>query len=162
SGICSRIAQGGRDSYFTTYRAEVVPELWFLTRKAQSRIFQAKTVPQILQKVFQGLQVTYQLKGHYEPPYASVHYHPTHFTLASTRMAEEGVVYFRKPPAGGHTMVVAAPPDAHPDVPFDPSATFAALDDTTVDEDRVTEWEKVQDLRSSKFLLWDHCFELPH
>ena len=27
---------------FTIYRAEIVPELWLLTRKAQSRIFQRK------------------------------------------------------------------------------------------------------------------------
>src|SRR5262249_52756211 len=28
--------------------------------------------------------------------------------------------------------------------------------------DRVHEWEKVQELRSGKYTLWDHCFELPH
>ena len=29
------------------------------------------------------------------------------------------------------------------------------------DEARVWHWEKIQDLRSGKYTLWDHCFELP-
>lgn len=27
---------------------------------------------------------------------------------------------------------------------------------------RVTGWEKVQEIRSGSYTLWDHCFELPH
>src|SRR5262249_5270661 len=44
SGIVSRVSQGTRDGDVTTYRAEVVPQLWFLTRKWQSRIFQHLSV----------------------------------------------------------------------------------------------------------------------
>src|SRR5215211_1631305 len=36
SGICCRVGQGGRDQTFTAYHLEVVPQLWFLTRIAQS------------------------------------------------------------------------------------------------------------------------------
>jgi Uncharacterized protein conserved in bacteria len=39
NGICSRIAQGERDKEFTSFRMEVVPRLWYLTRRAQSRFF---------------------------------------------------------------------------------------------------------------------------
>src|ERR1039457_6222316 len=34
-GIVSRMAQGARDQTFTTYRAEVVPQLWLLSRRDQ-------------------------------------------------------------------------------------------------------------------------------
>ena len=30
------------------------------------------------------------------------------------------------------------------------------------DEDRIYSWTKTQELRSGKYTLWDHCFELPH
>src|SRR5918992_1548478 len=30
------------------------------------------------------------------------------------------------------------------------------------DPSRVASWEKVQELRSGKVTLWDHCFERPH
>src|SRR5262245_3945333 len=40
NGICNRVSQGERDTTFTAYRLEIVPQLWMLTLRAQSRIFQ--------------------------------------------------------------------------------------------------------------------------
>ena len=51
------VRPGGRDDTFTTYRAELVPEAWRLTRKTQSRIFQAMTVPEILKETLKGFPV---------------------------------------------------------------------------------------------------------
>src|SRR5262245_49283585 len=51
SGMVSRVSQGTRNGDVTTYRAEVVPRLWLLTRKWQSRIFQHISVLDILKKV---------------------------------------------------------------------------------------------------------------
>src|SRR4051794_9608083 len=47
SGLCSRVSQGVRDETFTAYRMEVVPQFWLLTKRAQSRIFQHLSVPDI-------------------------------------------------------------------------------------------------------------------
>ena len=162
SGICSRAAQGGQDATFTYYRLEIVPELWFLTRKTQSRIFQQKSVKEILIKVFEGLAVQIQLTGQYEPRDYCVQYRESDFDFASRLMEEEGIFYFFKHEARSHTMIVADNPGAHADVPFGSQATYAPLDVTNVIEDRITTWEKTQDLRSMKVTLWDHCFELPH
>ncbi len=69
NGIVSRFSQGQRiasaqgGGTFTRYRAEVVPQLWMLTRNHQSRIFQQLAIPDILKKVLTGLSVTYQLQG---------------------------------------------------------------------------------------------------
>jgi type VI secretion system secreted protein VgrG len=162
NGICNRVVQGGRDPVFTAYRLEVVPELWFLTRKAQCRIFQQMSVPDILKQVLQGLNVQWNLKGTFEPRDYCVQYRETDFNFASRLMEEEGIFYFFTHTNGNHTMVVANTPDAHPEVPFDSQATYAPLDVTNVVEDRITSWEKQQDLRSMKSILWDHTFELPH
>ena len=162
SGICNRIAQGGRDQFFTTFRLGVVPEAWFLTRRVQSRIFQQMSVPDILKKVFAGLSVKYQLRGKYEPRDYCVQYRESDFDFASRLMEEEGVFYFFKHADGAHTMVLGDTPDAHVDVPFDPDAVFEPIADSGVAEDRITAWEKAQDLRSMKVTLWDHSFELPH
>ena len=57
NGICSRVGQGSRvlftdnKEHLTQYQAEIVPKFWFLTRIAQSRIFQHMSVPDILKKV---------------------------------------------------------------------------------------------------------------
>src|SRR4051794_23727362 len=41
AGYVNRIAQGARDEIFTEYWIDVVPQFWMLSRKTQSRIFQA-------------------------------------------------------------------------------------------------------------------------
>ena len=55
NGFISRFSQGSRDERFTYYRAEMVPWLWFLTRTADCRIFQRKTAPDIIKKIFSDL-----------------------------------------------------------------------------------------------------------
>src|SRR5262249_44683381 len=77
TGICNRFTQGVRDKTFTAYRLEMVPKLWLLTHRAQSRIFQQKSVPDILKKVLEGLDVTWELQGTYEPRDYCVQYRET-------------------------------------------------------------------------------------
>src|SRR5262249_20126451 len=95
-GLCSRFSQGGRDKHFTSYRLEMVPQFWVLTRKAQSRIFQHISVPEILKKVLDGLSVEYQIQGNFHPRDFCVQYRETDFAFASRLMEEEGIYYFFK------------------------------------------------------------------
>ena len=58
SGICSNFSEGDRNERFTSFSAEVVPKVWLLTRRARSRVFQQKSVPDILKIVFDGFDCT--------------------------------------------------------------------------------------------------------
>src|SRR6266403_1522520 len=62
SGICACFSQGDRNEDFTSYYAEVVPKVWLLTRRVQSRIFQQKSVPDILKEVLKGFDCDFQLR----------------------------------------------------------------------------------------------------
>jgi type VI secretion system secreted protein VgrG len=117
SGICNRVGQGERDEIFTRYRMKVVPQFWLLTKRAQSRIFQQMTVPDILKKVLTGLDVTYEIQGSFHPRDFCVQYRETDFNFASRLMEEEGIFYFFKHNSEGHQMVVANTPQSHPDLP---------------------------------------------
>src|SRR5262245_48817187 len=48
NGMCSRISQGGQDERLVRFRAEVVPWLWLLTQSADCKVFQDKTIPDIM------------------------------------------------------------------------------------------------------------------
>src|SRR5262249_4946623 len=117
-GVCSRVSQGESDDNFTAYRLEIVPQLWLLTRRAQSRIFQHKSVPEILKAVLQGLTVAFELQGTFHARDYCVQYRESDFAFASRLMEEEGIYYFFKHTAKGHTMVVANTPQSHPDLPI--------------------------------------------
>ena len=162
NGICSRISQGEQDDIFTAYRMDVVPQFWFLTRRAQSRIFQHLSVPDILKKVLQGLDVAYELQGTFHPRDYCVQYRETDFNFASRVMEEEGIYYFFKHTDKGHQMVVANTPGSHPDLSQGSTIIYENVEGGIRDEERILDWEKTQELRSGKYTLWDHSFELPH
>ncbi len=162
NGLCIRFSQAEKDSIFTFYHAELVPDFWKWTRKTQSRIFQRMTVPDILKKVLSGLDVSWQLQGKFEPRDYCVQYRETDFNFASRLMEEEGIFYFFKHSDGSHQMVVANSPAAHENVPGDANIIYEELEGGVRDENRIWGWEKDQLWRSGKSLLWDHCFELPH
>ncbi len=115
-GICRSFEQGNRDQEFTSFRAEIVPQFWFTTRTAQSRIFQQMSVPEILKKVLAGLKVDYQLDGAFEKREYCVQYRETDFNFACRLMEEEGMFYFFKHTKEAHEMVVGNSARVHPDV----------------------------------------------
>jgi type VI secretion system secreted protein VgrG len=161
NGICSRVSQGSRDDPFTHYRMEVVPKLWFLTKRTRSRIFQHVSVPDILKEVFEGLDFTVEIQGEFHPRDFCVQYRETDFNFASRLMEEEGIFYFFKHTADGHKMVVANSPDSHPDMEGLSTIIYEETTGGVRDEDRISVWEKTQELRSGKYTLWDHHFEKP-
>ena len=162
-GLCVRLAQGDSDPEFTNYRLEVVPSLWLLSKRTQSRIFQHLSVPEILKKVFTGLTVEYKIAGKFEPRDYVVQYRESDFAFASRLMEEEGIFYFFKCDESAHTLVVANTPMSHPAVPGKATIVYRShADQGETGEDIITGWTKVQEQSSGKFLLWDHTFELPH
>lgn len=162
SGICNRISQGARDNTFTTYQMDVVPQFWFLTKRAQSRIFQQLTVPEILGQVLKGLNVTFELQGTFHARDYCVQYRETDFNFASRLMEEEGIFYFFKHDANGHTMVVANSQQSFPELADRARMTLGRSEEELSGDELVLSWEKTQELRSGRYTLWDHTFEIPH
>jgi type VI secretion system secreted protein VgrG len=162
NGICNRISQGQRDEIFTEYQMEIVPQLWLLTRITQSRIFQHVSVPDILKEVLRGIPLQCEIAGTFEPRDYCVQYRETDFQFVSRLMEEEGIYYFFKHTAGNHEMVLANTPQSNPDLPDENKVIYEEVLGGNRPEDRITLWQKRQELRSGRYLLWDHCFELPH
>jgi type VI secretion system secreted protein VgrG len=162
SGIVSAAAQGRRDQLFTLYEFDIVPQLWLLTRKARSHIYQHITVPDILKDLFQGLDVEYRITGTWEPRDFCVQYRESNFNFASRLMEEEGIFYFFRHGENGSTMVVSNTPSSHPDVPEPTKAIYDELEGGRRSEDRIFGWTKRQEMRSGRYTLRDHCFQVAH
>lgn len=162
NGICCRISQGERDEHFTSYRMSVVPALWFLTRRVQSRIFQRLNVPTILENVLAGLDLAMEVQGTFHPRDYCAQYQESDFAFASRLMQEEGIFYFFKHNERGHTLVLANTPSSHKDLAAPNPLIFEEVLGGMREEPRILSWSKRQELRSGKVTLWDHCFELPH
>ena len=161
SGICACFSQGDRDETGTTFYAEIVPRVWLLTRQVQSRIFQQKSVPDILKEVFQGFGCDFQLHGAYEPREYCVQYRESDFDFASRLMEEDGIYYFFKHSESGHQMVAADLGQSHLDVPGLTKARYDMIEGGPRKADHVFKWRKSQAIRPSRYSLRDHSFQQP-
>ena len=161
SGICASFSEGTRGRSYTTYRADVVPALWLLTKVHQSRIFQNISVPDVLRQVLGGLDVSFELQGSYEPRTYCVQYRETDFNFASRLMEEEGIFYFFRHTADGHQLVLGDSPQNHAALPDQSTIPFNRTPPPKPGSLAVYEWLKTQSLTSGAVTLRDHQFELP-
>src|SRR5262249_46087112 len=161
SWICKAISEGTRDATFTAYRLHVVPEAWLLSKKTRSRIFQQVSVPEILKEVFKELDADFRLKRTYFPRDYCVQYRETDLDFASRLMEEEGIYYYFRHDASGHTLVVADTPQEHAELPGGGTIQFGGSDDGLSGEGRIHSWVKTQEVRSGRVSLRDHCFQVP-
>ena len=165
NGCVSRFAQGRRDLQLAHYRAEIVPWLWFLTRRADCRIFQKKTVPQIIEEVFSFLGFKdFQNNvedGEPELEYC-VQYRETDFNFVSRLMEERGIFYFFKHEEKKHTLVLANSPSAIKECPGRPEARFDDRSGALYENDElITVWQADRELRPGRYGLADFNFTTP-
>jgi type VI secretion system secreted protein VgrG len=164
NGVISRFAQSGADARFTSFRAEVVPWLWFLTRTTDCRIFQNMTVPDIITKIFKDLGFTdfkNKLEGTFEPRDYCVQYRETDFNFVSRLMEQYGIFYFFEHEEKKHTLVLANSANVHQPCPGQPEARCDFSTGAMLEEDVIVGWQMEQELRPGKYALTDYNFETP-
>src|SRR6266446_1135938 len=164
SGYVSRFAQGANDGRFTSYRAEMVPWLWFLTRTADCRIFQNKKAPDIIQAIFQDLGFTdfsLRLHGNFVERDYCVQYRETDFNFVSRLMEEEGIYYFFEHANGKHTLVLANDPGEHKPCPHQSTVRYELTAGGWQDDDVVLDCSAQQEFRTGAWAHTDYNFETP-
>ncbi len=164
NGFVSRFSQGGSDHRFTYYRAEIVPWLWFLTRTADCRIFQNKSIPDIIIQIFKDLgfqDFKNLLQGSFEPREYCVQYRETDFNFVSRLMEQYGIYYFFEHEEGKHTLMLANSPSAHKPCPGQAKAKYDYTATSIEQEDVITDWKIEQEYRPGKYALTDYNFETP-
>src|SRR5262245_38763921 len=152
-GIVRRLTQAGQvtdhlgRATFTRYRAELSPRLWLLSHRAQSRIFQRQTVPEVLCQVFAewSLDVRPELTAEHPRREYCVQYRESDLAFVSRLMEAEGIWYSFEHRQDGHTLVLGDTPGAHADLPGDP-LTYDEGHGGGREPQRVTAWEKTQEV----------------
>src|SRR6267154_731905 len=166
NGHVSRFVCSGGDNRFSYYHAEIVPWLWFLTRTADCQIFQNKTIPEIIKKVFQdhGFQdFQDRTQGSYPQREYVVQYRETAFNFVSRLMEEYGIFYFFEHDQNSHKLILADKPQVHKNCPVQHKVRFNYTPGSTLlKEDIVESWGAEQELRPGKYALTDYNFQTPN
>jgi type VI secretion system secreted protein VgrG len=167
-GILNRmkLTEMGKDG-MARYQAEMVPWLWFLTLYSNCRIFQNKSVPDIVEQVFTDRGFTdYQVKlqGTYQPREYCVQYRETDFNFVSRLLEDEGIFYFFEQTEEKHTLVLADAISGFEACPNKPTATYTPSvgAGSRLNEDTVLSIEEEHRVNTGKTTLTDYDFEKPH
>jgi len=162
NGFVCRFSAGSRETGLRRYQAEVVPWLWFLTQTADCRIFQDKTVPEIIEKIFGDLGFsdyeTSEISETHEPWEYCVQYRETDFNFVSRLMEQEGIFYYFRHEQGKHTLVLADQKGAYEDCPEN-EVEYEYTYSSQAAVDRLTSWEHEYEFTPGKWGQTDYNFE---
>jgi type VI secretion system secreted protein VgrG len=163
-GYVTRFAQSGRSGSYVTYTAELKPWPWFLTRTADCRIFQQKSVPDIVKAVFREhgfSDFKDLLSGSYSALEYCVQYRETDFDFVSRLLEQEGIYYYFKHEQGKHTLVLAdsygghAPLDGYKEIEYFPPSDNAAR------PEHIYDWQHGKSVQPGRYVLRSFDFKKP-
>jgi type VI secretion system secreted protein VgrG len=165
NGLAVGFYQVGQQGRYHQYLIVVRPWTWLLTRTSDCKIFQDKTVRQIIEAVLADhpyADFEFQLAGQYTPWDYCVQYRESDFNFLARLMEQEGIHFFFRHHGGKHTLVIADGAQAHAaaagyaSLPFiEPEATHARQ------EEGVRDWTHGSEIQPTRFIQRDFNFEKP-
>ncbi len=163
-GFCRRFAQHGRDEDLTSYEAVIVPWIWFLSLNRDLKIFQQKTVLEILEEVFGKYeQADFEnlCVESYQPREYCVQYRESDLDFVSRLMEEEGIFYFFRHSKEGHKLVLADDRSAAEACTGQSIFRVETTPDARDDEDIITSLEREHQVYTTKVTITDYDFVQP-
>ncbi|EMF07319.1 type VI secretion system Vgr family protein [Serratia marcescens] len=118
SGIVTSIIAAGQydiNNRYYQYRVTLHPELWYLTKNKDCRIWQEKTVPEILITLLQECNILFETKltWNYRVWEYCVQYQESNFDFISRLMEHEGIYYYFRHEMGRQTLVLVDSAESH-------------------------------------------------
>ena len=165
NGRVSRFVKLPSGGDYFSYRAEVVPNLWFLSHTTDCRIFQEMTIPDVLEQVLGDYGVTdfdtSGIRGSQETWDYCVQYRETALNFFMRLCEQEGIFFWFKHEGGKDILMLADHKSAYQNCPL--SHEFQALGSTgnSREEDIVSSWERSFQFRPGKWAQRDYNFEDP-
>src|SRR5262245_25914609 len=163
-GIVRSFQQQESDLELASYRAELVPWLWLLTRTHDCRIFQEKTVPGIVKQVFGDLGFAdheSRLEGSYAPRVYCVQYRESDYSFMCRLLEEEGIHFFFAHEDGRHVLVLGDSPSANRPLPGREKVRFHREPRGVQEDDVVLSFVRARHLQPAAARLTDYNFETP-
>jgi type VI secretion system secreted protein VgrG len=165
-GMVTTFTYAGLTNNRATYRVVLRPWLWLLSRRAQCKIFQGKTVPDIVKDIFRAagfddFEDKLQRSDYRTLEYC-VQYRETDLAFVSRLMEQEGIYYFFKHTKGVHKLVLCDSATAHGKFAdkYGDIKIGRGPDDT--DTGAIWEWSLGQELQSGQYTHTDYDLEKPN
>jgi len=165
-GVVSEFSQVGFANRLHHYRAVLRPWLWFLTRTADCRMFQDRSVPQIFEAVAKEYGFSdyrLDLRGTYPNWEYCVQYRETDFNFLNRLFEQEGIYYYFDHFEDRHELVLSDEPSCHVSrAGYDKVPYFTPGDNAGQRErDHLSAWTFSKSVQPGTYALGDFDFEQP-
>ncbi|KUY57079.1 type VI secretion system Vgr family protein [Burkholderia sp. RF2-non_BP3] len=165
NGIVARATLAGRRAErHYGYELVVRPWLWLATRRSDCRIFQNRTVPDIVQEVLApyGFPIENKLTDAYVPREFCVQYNETDAAFVMRLMEFEGIYFYFRHAADNHTLVLCDAMSSHVALPGYETIPYIAQDRTAIaDEEHIDGWLPAQAVSVGKHQTTDYDYTKP-
>ncbi len=143
------------------YLATINPGTWFLTRAANSRIFNGSKIADVVMEVLGGmtLTATESSADATEKRDFIVQYRETDFTFVSRLMEHAGIYYYYTHENGSHKMVLLDQASNHKPTPGLASLTFSGSDRTKT---TLSDFVMVSEVQSGAYAVGDYNYITPN
>ncbi|RYZ08189.1 MAG: type VI secretion system tip protein VgrG [Myxococcales bacterium] len=165
NGLVTEFSLVGEHGNYARYRCVLRPALWFIGQNRKCRIFQNKSVPEIVMDLLRERGVT-DFENLISDPHRTweflVQYRESDLNFIHRILEQEGIYYFFKHQDGKHTLVLLdssashEPAEGFAEVPF-----YAPLARGLRLEEHVDTWLTTRQIRPDKVTLVDFNFESP-
>ena len=158
------LQNGHEAALLSHYEAKLVPWFWTLKLNRDCRIFQNKTVPEIVREIFgehQSANFEIRLMDNYAPREYSVQYRESDFNFISRLLEEEGIFYFFEHSSKDHKLILADNPTQFKPSHYHPKISFVGIEGNSETEVLITDWQTSRQMRSDRFELKDFNFRNP-
>ncbi|MDQ1832425.1 type VI secretion system Vgr family protein [Massilia scottii] len=167
NGIVTRFGVTGWNDKFAVYEATVHPWLWLLKRSSNCRIFQNRTVIEIVKEVcaapiYGGLADLSGkgLSGEYPKLPFCVQYRETDFDFVCRLLEHAGIYFYFTHDSSRHTMVLADSYAAHSTIAGYGALAFCGESGANAaDRESVQSWSAAGEIASGAYVLNDYDFE---
>jgi type VI secretion system secreted protein VgrG len=165
NGFVSRFSNGGTYGRFFRYSATVRPWVWFLTRTADCRIFQEKTVKEIIEDVFADHSGfgghEFDLTGTYGARTYCVQYRESDFNFVSRLLEHEGICYYFRHEEGSHK-VILTDTKHYPHAGFETLRFIAPEHFARTHDDHISSWDVAREVQPGAYAQTDYDFQKPN
>lgn len=166
SGIATRFGLEQEDARHSFYRLRLRPWLWLATRRSDFRIFQGKSVPDILTDVLgsYGYPIEKKLtRSDYRQWDYCVQYHESDFSFIARLCELEGIYYHFRHEATQHVLVFADDiASSHSPLPGGEEVRYHPLEKSGMGQrERIYAWEIAEEVRAGHHYNDDYDFQKP-
>jgi type VI secretion system secreted protein VgrG len=165
-GIVEYFTHNGMDGRFYLYLARIVPQIKLLDLEQDCRIFQEKSVPDIVEEVLSESGITsdlldIRLQGNHPARGYCVQYRETDLNFVSRLLEEEGIFYFFEHTDEKHVMVLGDGTVNYQPIAGESKVIFNSGGGLAAEEEAVVDFKLSKQIRTGKYTVKDYNFINP-